>query len=176
MKKFFRIEIIIGFLLLFLAFLYRDTLSLKNILHLNFNEILFDPTLDEMQDTYLKLFSEYKKLKLKPQYNNNVHSKSNFVLIRDPFELPKSKIKKINNSLISKTSDKNINFNKKPLKLIGTLWDETSPSAIINDKIVNVGSYIGSYKVIKILPNRAILTSNKNILVLEIPLEKSDIE
>lgn len=176
MKKFIKIEIGLGAVLLVAVLQFSDVVSLKNLLHLNFDEILVDPTLDEIQDTYLHLLDEYNKLKLNTESRNKDYSKSTFQLIRNPFELPKSTIKKNDNRLNRKTSTRINNQSQNRLRLCGILWDEKSPSAIIGNKIVYVGSRVGSYKVIQILPHKVILSSRRKTLVLRLPTPRFNIQ
>jgi len=44
------------------------------------------------------------------------------------------------------------------LKLVGVAWDEKTPQALINDKIIKEGDSIGNYKIIKIEKDRVIIT------------------
>lgn len=176
MRKFIRIKIIIGFLLLFLVLLFTDVFSLKKILHLNINEKFFEPTLDEMQNTYLKLLGEYKKLMPYRETHTNESSKSTPGLIRDPFEIPKIKINKNDKHLDTKTSTKVHNLGQNRLTLYGILWDAKSPLAIIGDKIVHVGSDIGSYKVTQILPREVVLSSRQKTMVLRMPSPRFNVQ
>ena len=54
------------------------------------------------------------------------------------------------------------------LKLKGTIVGGGIPIAIINDQFVRVGDVIANYKVVKIVGNRAFLTSGNHQMVLEV--------
>jgi len=48
------------------------------------------------------------------------------------------------------------------LYLIGVAWDDDSPKAIINDKIVAIGSVIQGYRVVEIYKDKVILFDGNN--------------
>lgn len=54
------------------------------------------------------------------------------------------------------------------LNLIGILWDESFPQAIINGEIVKVGDVINNNKVVEIKRDKVILSEGKNRVELKL--------
>ena len=56
--------------------------------------------------------------------------------------------------------------------LMGILWDEASPTAIINDTVVGINDSIEGSRVVDIKKDRVILTDGKNTVELRLWEEK----
>lgn len=54
------------------------------------------------------------------------------------------------------------------LNLMGILWDEANPQAIINDKIVKINDTIDNNRVIEIKKNSVTLTDGRNKIELKL--------
>ncbi|HQP12536.1 MAG TPA: hypothetical protein PK470_07205, partial [Candidatus Omnitrophota bacterium] len=76
-------------------------------------------------------------------------------LVRDPFTL------KLIEEEDGEAAAKDVE-----LYLIGIAWDSAQPKAIINNKIVQVGSQVGRYTVMEIFENRVILSDGAEKLEL----------
>jgi len=57
------------------------------------------------------------------------------------------------------------------LRLSGIVWDETRPTAIINDEILAVGDQIAGYKVVIINKNKVIVSNGQQNVELNINIE-----
>lgn len=130
--------------------------------------IMDEAGFDEIDRTYLNLFREFKQLKIE---NRSYQSKSRVVKVlnRDPFVRPYVDFRDSNNPSTPKL------FTENNLKLTGVLWNEQSPSAVINGEIVQVGSRLGSFRVSRIQPETVTLTSAKSRVVLEL-LDEKDLQ
>lgn len=132
--------------------------------------LLADEGGSEVGNTYLKLFREYKDSNLILDRDRN-SAKSSFVVERNPFMVPSSGRPKRRTGLVSsRTSKKPVP--KVALKLGGILWDEEAPSAVINNKVVQVSDRIGSYRVVKIFQDRVIVSNNKKRMTLKLPKKR----
>ncbi|MBM3251737.1 MAG: hypothetical protein FJZ11_03035 [Candidatus Omnitrophica bacterium] len=54
------------------------------------------------------------------------------------------------------------------LKLIGILWDERDPQAIINNKVVGLGDSVGTSTVVEIKQNSVILNEGSRIFEIRL--------
>ena len=126
--------------------------------------IMDEAGFDEIDRTYLNLFREFKQLKIE-SWNHKSKSRVGKVLRRDPFVRPDVDLNNIDPSTPKFFTENN-------LKLTGVLWDEQSPSAVINGEIVQVGSQLGSFRVARIQPEKVILTSAESRVVLELSDER----
>ena len=54
------------------------------------------------------------------------------------------------------------------LRLEGIVWDNQSPKAMINDKIIGVGEKVGNYTVLEITPGSVTLTNGVKEAKLEL--------
>ncbi len=54
------------------------------------------------------------------------------------------------------------------LVLNGIAYDVTRPAAIINDKIVKAGDNVETYQVVKIYPNRVVMTDGTSTFEIEL--------
>lgn len=54
------------------------------------------------------------------------------------------------------------------LSLKGIIWNETSPTAVINDSVVAAGSVIGGFTIKEILIDRVVLVNEKTTLELKL--------
>ncbi|MFQ5641858.1 MAG: hypothetical protein ACE5IR_28110 [bacterium] len=82
--------------------------------------------------------------------------------IKDPFQKPSIRTVRTVSPKPRKTR------RSRSFKLNGILWHKRSPSAIINNKIVYVGSRIGKFRVRNIFQNKVILTSQKETHILKL--------
>ncbi len=57
---------------------------------------------------------------------------------------------------------------QKDLRLVGILWSKEKPTAIINNKIVGVGSSVGGNTVVEIKEDRVILSDGMHTFELKI--------
>lgn len=132
--------------------------------------LLADESGSEVGNTYLKLFREYKDSNLILERDRS-SSKSSFVVERNPFLLPVAGRPKRRTRLASSRASKKP-VPKVVLKLGGILWDEEAPSAVINNKVVQVSDRIGSYRVVKIFQDRVIVSNNKKRMTLKLPKKR----
>lgn len=119
--------------------------------------------LESIQNKYLEFLNDYLNSKNASVFDGFGKPHKRIDLERDPFQKPRSDGGK-------QPSDGRPVQNSKleTLKLEGVFWHKKSPSAVINKKIVYVGSRIGRFKVIKIFPKKVIVSSDKEILVLKL--------
>lgn len=150
-----------GLILLLVVFGFQ----LLNSSSFNDKSQIEEQWLDEIDSAYLKLFKEFKTLKLKNPSSKLKKSPTIPALKRDPFVRPDV------SGIQSLASSSSRFFDANALELHGILWDETSPWAVINDEIVRVGSQLGSYRVKQIQMQRVVLASYNNKLVLQMPDE-----
>jgi Tfp pilus assembly protein PilP len=54
------------------------------------------------------------------------------------------------------------------LSLIGILWNQESPQAVINDQSVKVGDQIGPNKVVAIMPDKVVLNDGTSDFELDL--------
>jgi len=168
LDKKIKIAIILVIVLIILGFGFYETFPIKNSSQKQSNQSFDELSLNEMQQLYVKISKTYKELKQNQNLYRSKNSESFFEIKRDPFETP---IKK-QNIRKSKPSTKPKSIKQIPLTLNGILWDEESPSAIINGEVVYVGGKIGSYRVRSILPEKVILTSRGKRRVLQLETEE----
>lgn len=64
-----------------------------------------------------------------------------------------------------------IGTNNEGFQLTAIIWDETRPMAIVNNKVVGIGSEIGGTKVLSIEKNKVKLGSGEKIIELELYLK-----
>ena len=153
-----------------LGFQLRATLSTP---HANEGSVLLaDEGGNEVGNIYLKLFREYKDSNLILDRDRS-SSKSSFVVERNPFIVPAARRPKRRTRLAAGRASKRTVVPKVRLKLGGILWDEDAPSAVINNKVVQVSDRIGSYRVVKIFQDRVIVSNNKKRMTLKLPKKKS---
>lgn len=121
------------------------------------------------QNYYLEFINEYMESQLTTIFNSSADSSKLYKLDKELFSVPKiqSNQKIVSNHTPQKPSKNNF-------KLYGILWDKKTPSAIINNEIVHVGSRLGLFKVSRIFPHKVYLTSKKQTLILTIPVEQTD--
>ena len=134
--------------------------------------LMADESGSEVGNTYLKLFREYKNSNLILDRDRS-SSKRSFVVRRNPFLLPTSERPKRPTRLASSRRTAKKPVPKVTLKLGGILWDEDAPSAVINNKVVQVSDRIGSYRVVKIFQDRVIVSNNKRRTTLKLPRKHS---
>ena len=124
---------------------------------------------NEIENTYLKLFREYKTSNLSSKYSQGSTHKSSVALNRNPFKVPEIRRNQGATKAKNLASRKTKKRHRSGLKLTAILWDETSPGAVINNRVVHPGSRIGTYRVAGIRQDRVILASNKKTKVLKLP-------
>ena len=164
MNKFLRKETYIGFSIFVVAPLIYLLLPAGET-----QSSLMTTELAEMDETFLLLFRDIKQSKLEfDTYEANEEELS--IAGSDPFALPSEREQRFGETNVA-TSKKSSH----PLTLKGILWDDVAPSAIINKKIVRVGSQIGSFRVAHIWPQEVLLKSQNNELVLKIPVKQKEI-
>jgi len=108
---------------------------------------------NEIDDFYLSIFKRARNRSVesvgrKPRVGN-----------RDPFAMPTPVVR-------TATTRKP---QKARLRLGGVLWDEASPSAVINEKIVHVGNRVAGYRVVRITRDKVLLNAGREHRVLQIP-------
>ncbi len=54
----------------------------------DYQELIQDASVDEMQNVYLKLFNDYAESNQKLAINNAIDTPANFSKIKDPFAIP----------------------------------------------------------------------------------------
>jgi len=108
---------------------------------------------NNIDDFYLSLFKKVKNP------DGETEGRQPCARNRDPFAIPTPVVRTAETTKTRKTG----------LKLGGVLWDEKAPSAIINEKIVQVGNRVAGYRVVRITPSRVLLSAGRENRVLEIP-------
>jgi len=171
LQKKTKIAIILAIVLIILGFGFYETFPIKNSSQKQSNPLSDELSLDEMQQIYIKISTTYKELKQRKNLYRSQKSETFFEIKRDPFETPTKKQKTGQKGAKKKTPTKRKSKVQIRLTLNGILWDEESPSAIINGEVVYVGGKIGSYRVRSILPEKVILTSRGKRRVLQLETE-----
>jgi len=111
--------------------------------------------IDDIQNTYLRLF---KKLLAEESVKQQhvLNSQSSDINQRNPFAQPRG-----HGGVVGRNADPG----GTTLELKGILWDEISPMAIINDKVVHVGGTIASFTVTRIEPRKVTLSGTGNTVL-----------
>ena len=162
---------ILVIVLIILGFGFYETFPTKNLSQKQSNQLSDEQSFNEMQQIYIKISNTYKELKQDKNPYRSQNLESFFEIKRDPFETPIKKQKKEQNRAKKKTPTKPKSIKQIPLTLNGILWDEETPSAIINGEVVYVGGKIASYRMLRILPEKVILTSGGKRRVLRLESE-----
>ncbi len=123
----------------------------------------------DIDNAYFTLFQKFKELP-----PTNMHFKTRKltgvpVLRRDPFVRPDAIASA--KTLLSSGEP----LSEGALKLSGILWDNESPSAVINGEVAQVGYKLGQFRVTRIQKTQVSLLSPQGKITLHLP-EDEDIE
>ncbi|MCG8606862.1 hypothetical protein MJD09_17985 [bacterium] len=167
MKKYLSLGSILFCLLASFGWHLKGALSF-NIPGGSHNKTLSPDLEPDMEDTYLKLFREFKQSDLISQTQQRTGRQRTMKRPVNPFMLPTLRQSKTVHGAAAGGSEQ-----PKPWRVTGILWDEREPGAVINSKVVQVNSRIGSYRVISIFPEKVVLALGSRELVLNMHRPKS---
>ena len=170
MKKFERKHIVLAGLLITLCGLLVGMFPLQNLIP---SDIKVTPSTlaNEDTDIYLKLFSEFKDPKQYLGIDSSAFQTGKLVRLRNPFSMPAngpSRTAQRHGTDAKTGPDQAV----KSLKLSGILWDDKSPAAIINNKIIHHSEMLSGFKVLKIERDQVILQAQRKTYTLRLPQKK----
>jgi len=169
MKRFDRKQIVLAGLLVALCALLVGMFPLQHLIQSDVNNIQ-SALGDQDTDVYLKLFSEFKDPKQYMGIDSSAFQARNVTNLRNPFSMPG---RGSNQGSLPRTADgPQPGASLKSLKLGGILWDDTSPAALINNKVVHGSDMVSGFKVLRIGREDVSLQKRGETYTLRLPKKK----